>query len=215
MLHRDTEQRIDGFIAVSQTGEDLFRPLVALQASGPEVAVDLLAGTLAPHRPYRIIAPIELAQAMEATLDVTRSTVNRVYQLDEARFRPIVNVLVQRVTNADGAPRFQIESQGKLVAMAGTNWRSPTFAEVFVYVHPRARGRGWGKSVVSACTAELLEERLQPLYIVAEGNETSMRLADAVGYVDTRGREFDAECQLRLPESGQASTKVQRQQRDG
>jgi predicted GNAT family acetyltransferase len=103
--------------------------------------------------------------------------------------------LVQRVSSADGAPRFQIESQGKLAAMSGTNWRSPSFAEVFVYVHPQGRGRGWGKSVVSACTAALLEERLRPLYVAEEGNEASIRIAEGLGYVDTGHRAFVAEGQ--------------------
>ena len=64
----------------------------------------------------------------------------------------------------------------------------PTFAEVFVYVHPRGRGRGWGKSVVSACTANLLEERLRPLYLVEEGNQASVHSAEGLGYVDTAAR---------------------------
>ena len=88
-------------------------------------------------------------------------------------------------------------SQGQIVAMSGTNWRSPEFAEVFVYVHPQGRGRGWGRSVVSACTALLLEERLRPLYIVDEGNDSSIRIAEALGYIDTGLREFVGEGQLK------------------
>jgi RimJ/RimL family protein N-acetyltransferase len=50
---------------------------------------------------------------------------------------------------------------------------------------------------VSACTAALLEERLRPLYIVDEGNEASIRTAEAVGYVDSGLREFAGEGQLK------------------
>jgi predicted GNAT family acetyltransferase len=109
----------------------------------------------------------------------------------------VVNVLVRRASSADGSERFQIESQGQLVAMAGTNWKSPKFAEVFVYVHPKGRGRGWGRSVVSACTTYLLEERLRPLYMVREGNQASVGLAEGLGYVDTGARELSGECQLK------------------
>ena len=73
----------------------------------------------------------------------------------------------------------------------------PAFAEVFVYVHPKGRGRGWGKSVVSACTAGLLEERRRPLYMVREANQASIMLAEGLGYVDTGARELTGECQLK------------------
>jgi predicted GNAT family acetyltransferase len=129
-------------------------------------------------------------------MQFSRSSLNHIYILAPSRFEPIVNVLVQPVTSADGSTRFQIESQGQLVAMSGTNWRSPTFAEVFVYVHPKGRGRGWGKSVVSACTAALLEEGLRPLYLVEEENKASMAIAESLGYVDTDARELAGECQI-------------------
>jgi hypothetical protein len=198
-LHRDAQGKVDGFVAVCQTGVDLFRPLVTLRAWDEGVVGDLLQGTLTPNRPYQIVAPLALASAVRAHMEVHRSSLLHIYQLQPARFQPVINVLVQQVTNADGTPRFQIESQGQAVAMSGTNWRSPTFAEVFVYVHPKGRGRGWGKSVVSACTAALLEERLRPLYMVEEGNAASIRIAEGIGYLDTGLREFAAEGQINHP----------------
>ncbi|MBN1135006.1 MAG: GNAT family N-acetyltransferase [Anaerolineae bacterium] len=196
-LHHDDQRRVDGFVAVSQTGVDLFRLLVTLHAPDNTATGELLQTALAPARPYRFIIPVALAGAVRDYVEVGRSSLNRIYLLDTARFRPVINVLVQRVGAADGAPRFEIESQGEIMAMSGTNWRSPTFAEVFVYTHPRGRGRGWGRSVVSACTTALLEEKLRPLYIVDEGNQASIRTAEAVGYVDTGLREFAGEGQLK------------------
>jgi len=197
-LHYDARHRVDGFITISQTGADLFRPLVTLRAWDESAVGELLRAVLTPNRLYKVIVPVTLASAMREYLEISRPTLNRIYRLEPSRFQPIVNVLVQRVTAADGgAPRFQIESQGQLAAMSGTNWRSPTFAEVFVYVHPRGRGRGWGKSVVSACTAALLEEHLRPLYMVEEGNEASIRIAEGLGYNDTGLREFAGEGQLK------------------
>jgi predicted GNAT family acetyltransferase len=130
-------------------------------------------------------------------LDVQRSRLLNIYRLDPARFQPIVNVLVQRSSGPDGTLRFQIESQGKAVAVSGINWRSPTFAEVYVYVDPIGRNRGWGKSVASACTASLLEARISPLYLVEDGNDGSARIAEELGYVDTGLREFAAEGQIK------------------
>jgi RimJ/RimL family protein N-acetyltransferase len=192
-LHQDAQGRTDGFITVSQTGVDLFRPLVTLRAPDEAVVAELLQAALAPNRPYHIVVPITRASAVREHLDVSKASLSCIYRLDPSRFQPVVNVLVQRVSSADGAPRFQIESQGQLVAMSGANWRSPAFAEVFVYVHPRGRGRGWGKSVVSACTSALLEERLRPLYMVEEDNRASIRIAEGLGYVDTGHREVTAE----------------------
>jgi GNAT superfamily N-acetyltransferase len=195
-LHQSAPGKVDGFCAVCQTGVDLFRPLVTLRATDEGTVAALLQTALEPNRPYQVIVPVTLASAVRGHLELSRSTLVHIYRLDPSRFQPVVNVLVQQVTAADGPPRFQIESQGQVMAMSGTNWRSPTFAEVFVYVHPRGRGRGWGRSVVSACTAALLEERLRPLYMVEESNQASAHIAQGLGYVDTGLREFVGEGRL-------------------
>jgi RimJ/RimL family protein N-acetyltransferase len=196
-LHHDTRGEVDGFLNLSQTGVDLFRPLMTLRAPDESTVTSLVETALVPERSYLMVVPVTLASALRQRLDIARSTLNRVYRLSPARFQPIVNVLVQRVSAADGTARFQIESQGQVVAMSGTNWRSPTHAEVFVYVHPKGRGRGWGKSVVSACTAALMEDRLRPLYMVEERNEASMHIAEGLGYVDTGARELAGEGRLK------------------
>jgi RimJ/RimL family protein N-acetyltransferase len=195
-LHRDAQGKVDGFLVVAQTGADLFRPLVTLRAPQPEAVGTLLRDGLSPHRPYQVVVPVRLASAVRDQLSVEKSALTRLYLLDPSRFQPIVNVLVQRVGGVEGIARFQIESQGQVMAMAGINWRSPAFAEIFVYVHPNGRGRGWGRSVVSACTTALLEERIRPLYTVDEDNEASQRIADALGYADTGLRDVVAEAQL-------------------
>lgn len=195
-LGRDAGGKVDGFLVVAQTGADLFRPLVTLRAPGDDALASLVAGALAPSRPYQVIVPVRLASAVRDHLRIEKSTITRLYALDPSRFEPVINVLVQRVTGAEGAARFQIESQGQVMAMAGINWRSPAFAEIFVYVHPRGRGRGWGRSVVSACTTDLLEERVRPLYAVDDDNEASQRIAEALGYADTGHRDLVAEAQL-------------------
>jgi len=192
-LHKDSQGKVNGFVAVCQTGADLFRPLVTLRSRDSDAVGEMLDGSLQPNRPYRIVAPMELAPALREHLEITRSALNRIYRLNPGRFEPVINVLVQRVSQRGEPPRFQIESQGQIAALAGANWRSPSFAEVFVYVDPRGRGRGWGKSVVAACTAALLEEKVRPLYVVEDGNEASIQIAEGLGYVDTGLREFSAE----------------------
>jgi hypothetical protein len=192
-LSRDAQGRVDGFIAACRTGADLFRPLVTLRAPDSDAVGKLLRGTLAPNRPYQVIVPVTLASAVREHLEVQESRLLSIYRLDPARFQPVINVLVQRVAGPGGAPRFQIESQGQVAAISGTNWRSPTFAEVYVHVHPLGRSRGWGKSVVSACTASLLEARLSPLYLAEKQDPISIRIAESLGYLDTGSPEFVAE----------------------
>lgn len=196
-LSRDAQGRVDGFAVACQTGADLFRPLVTLRAPDADAAGRLLRQALAPDRPYYVSVPLTLASAVREHLDLQEAKVLSIYRLEPARFQRIVNVLVQQVRAADGAPRFQIESQGQIVAVSGTNWRSPAFAEIFVYVDPGGRNRGWGRSVASACTSAVIEARLRPLYLVEEENRHSVRIAEGLGYLDTGLRELAAQARLK------------------
>ncbi len=196
VVHYDVDGTALGFLTASQTGVDLFRPLITLRAPDADVVGALVESSLARLRPYSIIVPMRLASYVRDHLEVSQPAWERIYQLDPSRFQPIINVLVQRVAGPDKAPRYQIESQGKVVAVSGTNWRSPAFAEVFVVVHPSGRGRGWGKSVVSACIDDLLAAKVRPLYSVQEGNSASIHLAEALGFVDTGRRQFTAHVTL-------------------
>jgi hypothetical protein len=190
----------DAYVAVSQTGFDLFRPLVTLRAENTAILPELLRRALRPGWPYQLVAPILLAPILRQNLEMADIGTTRIYSLSPARFKPIVNVLVQRAMGSDGvASRFQIQSGGQVVAVSGTNWRSPEYAEVYVHVDPQGRDRGWGKSVVSACTADLVTAGLRPLFMVREGNQAAMRLADGLGYRDTGHRELIATAVL--PES--------------
>jgi GNAT superfamily N-acetyltransferase len=200
-LHRRVDGRADGFLIVAQTGIDLFRPLVTLRAPTEEIAGELLSTGLTPGWSYSVVAPMELAGAVRTFLDVEQSGIHRILMLDPSQFEPIINVLVTSVPDARGQLRFQIESQGQPMAVAGTNWHSPFFAEVYVYVEPAAQGRGWGKSVVSACTQHLLERGLRPLYAAKVDDPVSVRLAQSLGYVDTDAREFTFQATLPASEA--------------
>jgi RimJ/RimL family protein N-acetyltransferase len=191
-LHCGDEEWIDGFVAVCQTGFNLFQPTVVLRALDSGSAAALLREALQPGRPYYIVTTPALETVVRALLPLEREEFNRVYRFDPRRYRPEINVLVQPSRGADGSPKFVIQSRGEIAAEAGVNWRSPHFAEVFVHTQPRARGRSWGKAVVAACATTLIQGGVQPLYMVAEGNEASLRLAESVGFVDTGAREFAA-----------------------
>ena len=130
-------------------------------------------------------------------MDIGEPEINHIYKLVLFRFRPTPNVLVVAEQGLEGRPRFVIRSQGETVAEAGVNWHSPHFAEVCVHTAPAARRRGWGRAVLTACTTWAVRSARHPLYIVNEGNEPSIALAEAVGYVDTGARELAGECVCR------------------
>lgn len=197
-LNHDPEGHVNGLLTRAQTGMDLFRPVVVLRASDDQVAASLLNNGLQLHRPYYLIAPLSLGVVLNRTLSVTDSEILRLYRLDISRFNSQINVLAVASRAPDGSPRFEIGSNGKVHARAGVNWRSPSFAEIYVYTEPEARGRGWGRSVASSLCVTLLAEKMMPLYVVSEQNTNSINLAESIGFIDTGVREFAAQV-MRLP----------------
>jgi len=197
-IHEDAEGHADGFAAVCQTGQRLFQPTVALRAKNERAAVAVLCQALVPGRPYYVIATLDLQEAVAEVVDVEQPEINHLYKLELIRFKPIINVLVVTEEGVGDLPRFVIRSHGEvatggIAAEAGLNWASPHFAEVFVQTQPEAQGRGWGRSVLAACTTWAVRSARQPLYVVNEANEPSIALAESVGYVDTGAREFAGE----------------------
>ena len=192
-VNYDPLNRVNGFLTRAQTGLDLFRPVVVVRAAKDQVAASLFESGLQANRPYYLIAPLSLGGVIHRTLTVSDSEVLRVYHLDPNRFNSQINVLAVANRAPDGSPRFEIGSNNKIHARAGVNWRSPHFAEVYVYTEAEARGRGWGRSVLSALSVALLHDGLMPLYVVSEQNTASINLAESVGYVDSGAREFAAQ----------------------
>lgn len=180
----DDKGRIIGFAGLFQTGIDLFRPLVVLHCQSAGSAADLLDQALTPGRPYLFFANASQLALVGEKLRVDNSRLLHIYRLDVRRFQPMVNVLARRKASHDGSPRCVIESGGQQ-AVAGVNWQSPGFAEIFVQTDPEVRQRGWGLSVVSGVTQAILESGRTPLYLVEADNAASRTLAEKLGYVDT------------------------------
>jgi hypothetical protein len=169
---------------------DLFRPLVTLRATSQAAVADLAQQGLQPQRPAYLTVPDSHAEWVNRCLGVTSAELHRIYRYDARRYVPEINVLVMTSTGSDGLPRCEIRAGDRAGAVAGINWQSPRFAEVYVYTEPAARGRGWRKAVVRMLSGLILKNGRTPLYVVSEANEYSIRLAEAVGYVDTGQREY-------------------------
>ncbi len=192
-VHENDAGHADGFVAVCQTGQRLFQPTVVLHATNTVAAVELLREALVPNRPYYVLTRPGMKNSVKKVVDIEQSKLNRVYKLDLSSLRFSINVMVVAEQGLDGKPRFIIRSRGEIAAEAGLNWYSTHFAELFVHTITAARGRGWGRAVLEAGTTWAIRSGRQPLYVVGESNQSSIRLAEEAGYVDTGAREFAGE----------------------
>ena len=180
----------DGFLVRARTGMDLFRPLVTLRARSQRAVDDLVRQGLPERRPVYLTVPENHAEWVNRSLTVTDAELHHLYRYDPRRYMPEINVLVMTSTGADGLPRCEIRAGDRAGAVAGINWQSPRYAEIYVYTEAAVRGRGWGKAVVRLLSGMVLKSGRTPLYVVSQSNEYSIRLAEAVGYVDTGQFEY-------------------------
>lgn len=190
--------RAEGYIAISRTGLDLFRPLVTMRLPDKvnEVGADLLRAALPEGTAAILYAPVAYKPLLQAFLEIQTDEQFRVLILDRSRFEPIINIHVTQATGPNGLPRFVIRSsqdRSEVAAASGLNWQTPNFAELSVITSPGQRRQGWGRSVVAAMVQHILDSNRTPLYVVSEQNEASLRLAESVGFVDSGERRIFTE----------------------
>ncbi len=189
--HSEALRRADGFLVRARTGMDLFRPLITFRADTEEAARALFRDGMIPNRPYYLVAPESLSGWTRQYLNITEAEIYKIYRVVTPPAPPPINVLLVTAQGPDGTPRAEIRSTASQAgAVAGVNWMSPRWAEIYVHTDPSVRGRGWGKAVVGAVAQQLVSRGHTPLYVTSDGNEYSMRLAEAVGFVDTGYREL-------------------------
>lgn len=190
----------DGYVALSRTGIDLFRPLVTMRLPtdrdvfAAQAVADLLQRAFAPDQPIILNIPERYGPLINALFDIQSEERLRLYALDPRRYEPVINVLVTRTIGPNALPRFTIRSsqngEEEIVASASLNWQSPDFAEIAVSTRPGYRRQGWGRSVVAALCGHLIESRRTPLYVVSDDNNASIQLAEGIGFSDTGEREI-------------------------
>lgn len=187
----------DGFVGRFQTGIDLFRPLVAMHCFAPEPAADLLAEVLTAGRAYLFFAPLGQLALVGGSLELSNERILSIYTLDRARFAPEINVTVIDRSAPDGTPRCEImtpqQGRSEPAAVAGVNWQSPGFAEIYVQTQPEFRGQNYGQRVLTRCTERVLQGGRIPLYLVEPNNMPSVNLASKIGYVDSGARQVLAD----------------------
>lgn len=186
--------RAEGYVALSRTGMDLFRPFVTLRLPihNMQTSADIIYEAIDAGTAVILNAPLRYAPLLHALFEVQTEEHLSLYQLRSSRFEPIINVLVTQDKTPNGLPRFSIRDRDNEVvgASATLNWQSPDYAEIGVTTRPGYRRRGWGRSVVSAMANHLLANGRTPLYVVAQNNEASIQLAESVGFTDSGVREM-------------------------
>jgi RimJ/RimL family protein N-acetyltransferase len=196
-----TAPRAKGYIALSRTGMDLFRPFVTLRLPihDMQTSTNVIYEAIDVGTAVILNAPSRYAPLLHALFDIQTEEHLSLYRLRPSSFEPIINVLVTQDKAPNGLPRFLIRDRDNDVigASATLNWQSPSYAEIGVTTNPGYRRRGWGRSVVSAMANYLLENGRIPLYVVAQNNEASIQLAESVGFTDSGVREIMIQATLK------------------
>ncbi len=191
-----------GFLALAQTGLDLFRRLALPFAAHPLGLVSLLAHSLRPNQPVLLMLPLEQEPWVDAVVDLSDGRVSDVYRLHTSSFQPVLNVMVVAAESPGGGVRFEINSASGSHAAAGANWRGPRYAEVYVETDDEARARGFARSVLAAMAGQLLSERRIALYRIDEMDTAAQAEAFEVGFRRTGDRSLLAQALLKGEAAG-------------
>jgi len=186
-----------GFLVLAQTGYDLFRRLAVPFAAHPLGLVKLLQEALKPGQPVLLLLPVEQESWVEGLLDLSEQRLLDVFRLHTSHFQPVLNVMVVAAEAPDGGSRFEIRSASGAHASAGTNWRGPHYAEVYLEADDEGRARGFSRSVLAAITGQLLSERRIALYRIDELDSAAQAEAFEVGFRRSGERSLLAQAVLR------------------
>lgn len=181
--------KAQGYMALSGTGIDLFRPLVTMRLplGDLQLSADLIQDALPQEAPVILYVPEDHGPLINAFFEIQAENRLRVLVLDRGRHQPVINVLVTEERTPDNLARFVIRSRqddNQVVASAHINWQTPNFAEIAVFTEADQRRQGWGRSVVAALVQHLLDSGRTPLYTVGEENRPSLQLAETCGFAD-------------------------------
>lgn len=198
MTYLPDTARARGYVCLSRTGLDLFRPLVTMRLPLADMTAtaELLYSALPVGAPILMSVPENHLPVVKGLFHIEQETLTSVLALDRGRFQPVINVLVTSETGANSLPRYVIRRDGETVASASVNWQSRHFAEIGVETRLDQRRQGWGRSVVAGLCQHLLEQGKRPLYVVASNNTPSIQLAESVGFVNTGNRLVFLEASL-------------------
>jgi hypothetical protein len=188
----------NSFLAIAQTGMDLFRPLAVPFVASPKNLRELLEAALNPGQPVLLNLPLEQRDWLDENLIMTEAKITELLRLDPAAFKPIINVLAVQVNMPSGLPRFEIKTRSGSYAAAGINWMGDRFSEIYLEADREAQVRGLGLSVISAMSKQLLEENRIPLFGLDNQAELEFKDLSDMGYRSTGSRILIAQVLRKL-----------------
>lgn len=182
-----------GFLAVAQTGLDLFRPIAIPFVANEEAMRSLLAQGLKSNRAYLVYLPVDQQDFIRKEIPYQPLQVSNLLRLDPRAFTPIMNIMIIKTEAASGLPRFEIQSSVQGYAAAGINWMSSTAAEMYVEADDAGRRRGFTKSVLAALIEHLMAQKRTVLFRVADDDYDAFEDAFDLGFKPTGVRTLLAE----------------------
>lgn len=202
IIYPASAKRAEGYVAISRTGLDLFRPLVTMRLPDKDQggAAELIRDALPEGSSVILYAPLAYEPLLQAFFEIESDEKYRLLFLEPGRFKPVINIHVTQATGPNGLPRFVIRSpqdNSQIAAASGLNWQTSNFAELSVSTAPGQRRQGWGRSVVASMVQYILDSGRTPLYVVGDYNDASLRLAESVGFVDSGKRLIFAQATRR------------------
>jgi hypothetical protein len=187
----------NSFLAIAQTGMDLFRPLAVPFVASRDTLIELLLSALAPNQPVLLHLPLEQQDWLDENILLTESRITELLRLDPRSFEPILNVLVMEVHMPSGLPRYEIKTKSGSHAAAGINWMGERFSEIYLEADREAQIRGLALSVLSAMSNRVLEESRIPLFGLDSQAEIEFRELHNLGYRSTGARTLTAQLLIR------------------
>jgi hypothetical protein len=183
----------NSFLAIAQTGMDLFRPLAVPFVASKKNLQELLGAALRPGQPVLLNLPLEQRDWLDERYVLSEIKISELLRLDPAGFKAIINVLVVSVNMPSGLPRFEIRTKSGAYAAAGINWVGDRFSEIYLEADREAQIRGLGLSVISAMSKQLLEENRIPLFGLDSQTELEYKDLSDMGYRSTGKRTLIAQ----------------------
>lgn len=178
-----------GFLAIAQTGLDLFRPLIVPFVAKRDMLIRLLRDALRPEHPVLVALPADQSRWLDGFFNLEHKNEMELLRMEADAYEPVLNVLVVENEAPDGSPRYEIRTSSGRKSAAGVNWISGKFADVYVEAAEHRRDRVLTKSVLSALCGRLLGERLVALYRVETANLGEKTAAFNVGFRPTGRKE--------------------------
>ena len=185
-------ETLSGFLAIAQTGIDLFRPLAIPFTGTQQGLTSLVEAALQPGRRYLTYLPVEQQEFLINCADLSPLQVSNLLRLDARGFEPIINVLLERHQSPDGSPRFEIRSKDGYAA-SGINWRTAFSVEIYAEGDSMGYRRGFTKSVLGALIQQMLQDKVTIFLRVPDDDYRSFEDAFDLGFKPTGVRQVFAD----------------------